>query len=160
MRRNSWESDLFKQRFWAKVDKTKSCWNWRGSTCGGYGTVRMNMRRVLAHRAAWKLTFGDIPNGMQVLHHCDHPSCVNPAHLFLGTQTDNLRDMSKKGRGRTGDQSCEHNGNARLQLNHVQEIQRTWSMLKYGEKGKLATSLGISHAHALRIAQGQSWNPY
>lgn len=57
----------------------------------------------LSHRVAWRLTNGAIPDGLQVLHECDTPACVNPAHLFLGTQADNLRDMHAKGRGQAGD---------------------------------------------------------
>jgi hypothetical protein len=53
-----------------------------------------------SHRAAWKLTHGPIPDGLQVLHRCDNPPCCNPAHLFLGTQQDNIADMHKKGRYR------------------------------------------------------------
>lgn len=67
----------------------------------GYGTIReagKNSRHLLAHRAAWQLAKGEIPAGMNVLHRCDNPSCVNVDHLFLGTQADNVSDMISKGR--------------------------------------------------------------
>lgn len=88
--------------FWAKVDKSGDCWTWNGRTDGkGYG--RIGYRRqpnVGAHRVSWAMTHGgDIP-AMWVLHRCDNPPCVNPAHLFLGDATDNNRDRHSKGRTR------------------------------------------------------------
>jgi hypothetical protein len=89
-------------RFWAKVDKSGgplACWNWKATiTKHGYGHFRMNGEMVTSNRAAWTLVFGQIPDGLSVLHHCDNPRCVNPAHLFLGTNLDNSRDMVSKGR--------------------------------------------------------------
>ena len=88
------------QRFWEKVLKTESCWIWVGCKQSGYGFI---FGVGGAHRAAWKLLRGEIPDGMEVLHNCpggDNPACVNPAHLWLGTHADNMRDMKEKGRGR------------------------------------------------------------
>jgi hypothetical protein len=88
-------------RFWAKVDCTKECWTWTASvfTQTGYGQFALTPRKpVNAHRMSWELSFGDIPSGMYVLHKCDNRSCVRPDHLFLGTQKDNMVDMSNKGR--------------------------------------------------------------
>jgi hypothetical protein len=94
-------------RFWKKVDQSggpDACWVWtagRGGTMG-YGSFQMgtyrNTHHVRAHRMAWELTNGPIPAGKYVCHRCDNPPCCNPAHLFLGTQGDNLRDMYAKGR--------------------------------------------------------------
>lgn len=90
-------------RFWSKVDRSggpDSCWLWRGNlTPLGYGRVGYAGRVVLAHRMAWELSVDDIPAGLWVLHRCDVPGCVNPAHLFLGTALDNARDRDVKGRG-------------------------------------------------------------
>jgi len=93
---------LMEERFWAKVDRTDDCWLWTACrTTHGYGQFRPERSRgAQAHRVAWELTNGPIPAGMLVLHRCDNPPCVNPAHLFLGTQSDNMRDMYAKGRGR------------------------------------------------------------
>jgi HNH endonuclease len=79
------------------------CQIWLGGVNSfGYGRLFLNNKRVLAHRAAWQLTYGEIPGNMCVLHRCDVGSCVNPNHLFLGTQADNVLDMDNKGRRRVG----------------------------------------------------------
>ena len=90
-------------RFWAMVNKTKRCWIWTGSKHPrGYGQLvigtRTNRRVVLAHRFAWELKHGPIPAGKNACHRCDNPQCVRPSHLFLGSQSDNMRDMYRKGR--------------------------------------------------------------
>lgn len=97
------DSDLF--RFWAKVEKRgpADCWLWTSAAIPfGHGQFtlgkRPNARPYYAHRISWTLAHGSIPAGLQVCHTCDTPKCVNPAHLFLGTQLDNLRDASRKGR--------------------------------------------------------------
>jgi hypothetical protein len=78
-----------------------SCWVWTGNTVsGGYGLFGLRGRQVLAHRFAYERAFGPIPDGQKVLHRCDNPPCCNPAHLFAGTQADNVRDMLAKGRQR------------------------------------------------------------
>jgi hypothetical protein len=74
------------------------CWLWDRSCHAGYATFRLKGRLIGAHRAAFEAFVGEIPDGMSVCHKCDTPRCINPAHLFLGTQADNLRDMFAKGR--------------------------------------------------------------
>ena len=81
------------------------CWIWIGSTYkNGYGKVwsRVDRRHVLAHRAAWEEAFGEIPPGRMILHQCDVRACVNPAHLHLGTQAENMADMATKKRSMKG----------------------------------------------------------
>lgn len=93
------------ERFWKKVQKTDWCWIWTASFfTNGYGQFRHGSRtdgtRKLdhAHRMAYRLEVGQIPEGMLVCHKCDNKKCVNPDHLFLGTSKDNTQDMIKKGR--------------------------------------------------------------
>lgn len=86
-------------RFWSHVDKSGDCWIWTAAKKRrDYGGFVLHGKGRYAHRVSWQITYGDIPDGMNVLHHCDNPSCVNPNHLFLGNQSDNARDMVSKGR--------------------------------------------------------------
>lgn len=88
------------EKFWARVARSDGCWLWTGGTGPrGYGVVRYQGAAFRAHRLAWILTHGPIPEGLFVCHHCDNPPCCNPAHLFLGTGADNMRDMANKRRG-------------------------------------------------------------
>lgn len=94
--------DRFSEKY--VVDASTGCWKWAGSTVnGGYGMINAGRGagNILAHRASYAIHVGEIPDGMLVLHRCDNPSCVNPKHLFLGDHNDNMKDMARKGRGKT-----------------------------------------------------------
>jgi hypothetical protein len=100
------------KRFWSHVDKNGPvpahrpelghCWIWTASTnVHGYGQIcprSMPGKMVGTSRFSWEIHYGPISDGLWVLHHCDTPACIRPEHLFLGTQTDNMRDMISKGR--------------------------------------------------------------
>lgn len=125
------------KRFWSKVHKTPTCWNWTGSTRNGYGTfwARIGSNHSRTHRLSWMIHRGPIPNGMQVLHHCDNKKCVRPSHLWLGTNADNVRDKMQKGRYQN--QKGEQNGNCILRAEDVLKIRmlhksgmRWWEIAK------------------------------
>ena len=102
----------FAEHFWKHVQKTETCWLWTMSlTSHGYGQTWTGERADKAHRIAYRFAYGEIPQGLHVCHHCDHPACVRPDHLFLGTPKDNAHDMVRKGRHRNrhwGKPACIH----------------------------------------------------
>jgi hypothetical protein len=97
------------ERFWPKVDSSagpSACWPWTASCkVKGYGQIGAGGRQrpLLAHRVAWEIANGPIGEGLVVCHSCDNPKCCNPAHLFVGTQAENLQDMTSKGRRCSGE---------------------------------------------------------
>jgi hypothetical protein len=80
------------------IKNENGCWGWNGNPVRKYPSVQYESKSMLAHRASWLIHHGEIPEGLFVCHHCDNPRCTNPKHLFLGTETDNVRDMYNKGR--------------------------------------------------------------
>lgn len=121
-------------KFWGHVDKEISdifyngtrCWEWMASRqYKGYGEVKWGMRKEKSHRVAWMLTYGEIPDNLWVLHHCDNPPCCNPLHLFLGTHQDNVDDREKK--GRNVPPIGEKNGNHKLTDKQVYEIRKLYA---------------------------------
>jgi len=88
--------------FWRKVKRGSpdECWLWQGGKRGQYGSARYNGRSLGAHQVSYILHYGPIPDGLDILHSCDNPLCVNPKHLRAGTHLENMRDMINKGRDR------------------------------------------------------------
>ncbi len=105
------------------------CWLWIGrSAYYGYGVMPLGRRgaKELAHRVSWRIHRGVIPKGLNVCHHCDVTACVNPEHLFIGTQSDNLSDMTKKGRRKSPGAPGERNCKAKLSIEDVSWIRSVY----------------------------------
>lgn len=155
-------NDQIAERFWSKVDKSGDCWIWTKGRVGfGYGAFYPSgHKQVQAHRFAWELTYGAIPVNLQVLHNCDNPPCCNPAHLFLGTQKDNMQDCNIKGRARAYYHTHPPQGelchNAKLSLEQVQEARL---MRSNGWKyPALAKHYGVTKATIRSAIIGRTWN--
>jgi len=145
------------ERFWTHVEKLEGCWNWKSSTSPfGHGMFKLSKDNlVFAHRYSWCLFNGEIPDGMQVLHKCDNPRCVNPDHLFLGTQATNVQDMVNKGRAKGGSFRGSNNPKAKLTEGQVEEIKDRYEQ---GEAARLLyEEYGISKAHFYRIVNNTAW---
>lgn len=150
-------------RFWGRVDKSGDCWLWTGGTSsGGYGAATWpNGQQTTAHRVSWEITYGPIPDGMQVLHRCDNPACVRPDHLFLGTQQDNMDDMIAKGRKPMGcavlhaPQNGESNNNAKLTEDVVRRIKQR--LAEGAHQCDVAREFGATKTNVWAIAHGKSW---
>ena len=149
------------RRFWPKVDKRgpDDCWNWTGAKWNfGHGafslvTTRNSEKQTGAHRVSYQLAFGPIPEGMLVCHSCDNPSCVNPRHLFVGSNLDNMRDMVAKGRGARGEELPQTKLCA-------EDIRRILDIFRVGPNpgnSKLAAYFGVTQATISRIKLGKSW---
>ncbi len=139
-----WKSGTDQEVFDHYTQDRHDCWEWQGPRSvverGGYGV----MKGRKAHRVSWELHHGPIPEGMHVCHHCDNPPCVNPDHLFLGTDKDNAEDKVSKGRQRN-----------RIVVSDeaVAEIRR---LRAAGERQKdLAEKFGISRAYVSRLVNGR-----
>lgn len=160
-----------RERFWAKVNKEGpvvrpdlgNCWLWVGGRYpSGYGSFGTGGRGKSgrAHRVAWSLTYGEIPDGIHVLHKCDTPACVRPAHLFLGDHRANMADMANKGRRASGEvmsltkRGAKHPA-AKLAPLDVQSIRRRYAE---GESSSaIGLSYGVSRQTVADIAAGRTW---
>lgn len=145
-----------KDRFWEKVSTghPDECWPWAALTRQhGYGVLRAGGaadggKMIYAHRAAWLLVNGAIPDGMQVCHKCDNRKCVNPGHLFLGTIQENMADKVSKNRHLFGEKSPQ----ARLTERDVREIRVSADTL-----ADCANKFGVSFQHISDIRHGKRW---
>lgn len=150
------------ERFWSKVDVRgpDECWEWKASrNSRGYGTFGVGgYDTILAHRCSWQLHHGTIPDGLLVCHRCDNPPCVNPAHLFLGTQVDNMRDCASKGRNGQQRDPClgERNGFSKLTERDVTVIRalHLWSGFSLSEIG---AEYGVTKHAVHRIVKNKNW---
>lgn len=146
------------ERFWAKVDKSggpDACWNWKASVNpDGYGNF-MWKNEQRAHRVAWILTNGPISDGLSVLHEptrCNNRTCCNPAHLYLGTQFQNVHDMIK-----IGTKACiagENHANSLLNTESIIEIRKSYNKVPVGY---LVSQFKVTVGTIRDVAKGRSW---
>lgn len=150
--------EAVQQRFWTYVEKTNGCWLWKGGTHpGGYGVFNLPKtemtaaRKERAHRLAWVWAYGLIPPDKYVCHRCDVPACVRPAHLFLGAQSENVRDAIDKGRMWEG---ADH-PLAKLTPEAVRDIRRRAAdgEINY----RIARAHGVNSGTVWHVLNGLSW---
>lgn len=157
------------ERLAANSERRGECIVWTGNCRpNGYGRVTISRRKSLsAHRLAYTLSVGEIPEGMHVCHRCDNRPCINPAHLFLGTALDNMRDKVAKGRQARGEGHGFHttpearprgegHGLAKLTAEQVAEIRRRYIPRKVTMRA-LAAEYGISSSNVCFIVHGATW---
>jgi hypothetical protein len=137
------------------------CWEWKSSLDSrGYGRVWFDGKVQKAHRVVYELVNGPIPegegyHGTCVCHKCDNRKCVNPDHLFLGSNADNVRDMKSKGRGVTPKLKGEAHGCAKLTADQVREIRRLRA--EGLTQQAIADRFGIGQPLVSRIVNGKCW---
>jgi hypothetical protein len=135
------------ERFWEKVEKKENgCWEWTAYKMRlGYGMFTFDKIFQLAHRIAWKITNGPIPEGLDVLHRCDNPPCCNPDHLFLGTHKDNMQDCVSKGRIYR-----------KLDVEDILQIRKRYAVEKITQR-QLGEEYGVCQVHIGDIIRRKKW---
>lgn len=152
-------------RFWNKVVKGPSCWEWTAAkNKAGYGIFQIGTNRkqktILAHRFSMELIHGSTPIGMAVCHHCDNPACVRPEHLFIGSMKDNMRDSANKGRHPKNKTRYLPEGKRHHFYKRGMKITREEALRIRSESG---TQISIAHKHGVSpslvslIKSGHIW---
>ena len=150
------------QRFWNKVNQEgpihpvlgTRCWIWTaGHFVSGYGAFNVAKTPIYAHRLCWTLTRDAIPSGLEVLHHCDNPPCVNPDHLFLGTHADNMADMASKERKQWG----EAHYKAKFTETTVKEVRKLYAQGGITQRA-IAARYGVCQQAISRIIVRKTWD--
>lgn len=133
------------------VEKTETCWLWRGCTTDGYGRYTYKGRAERAHRVSYDMHKGPVSRGLVIMHTCDIRRCVNPDHLEAGTLAENNRDRALKGRSAVGERS----GRAKLRNADVERIREA---MLFGATGTdLAAAFGVAHSRIYAIRNGHDW---
>ena len=151
-------ADIPTHVFWKHVIVRDGCWGWKAFR-DRKGYARMNVRTaewhrsISAHRVSWVIHNGDIPAEMNVLHHCDNPECSNPAHLYLGTHEQNMRDMKERGRAKGAGKPGEGCGHAKLTTESVLRIRAASDQ----SRADLARAYGVSKGTIALIQRRKTW---
>jgi len=144
-----------RERFWKNVNvKTPiECWPWTNYTNPeGYGQIGDNCKTRRAHRVSYELYFGHLSDDLYVCHHCDNPSCVNPFHLYQGTEQQNTRDMVERDRQARG----QDFSNTKLSDKEVLQIRREYKNTDLNQYD-LAEKFGVNRSQIQRIVVGKHW---
>lgn len=145
------------ERFWSYVEKTDSCWIWKGRFVRkGYGSLFFKGKETRAHRASWMIHYGDIPEGLHVCHTCDNPECTNPNHLWLGTNYENRQDSVKKGRARGGSLKGSASPNSKLTEEKVLAIRKLYASKEYKQR-ELAVLFNVDPTTISDIIRRKIW---
>lgn len=136
------------------VDDKTGCIEWGKSANTGYGECQYNGKVVRTHRISYELNYGPIPTGLLVCHHCDNKLCINPKHLFVGTQKDNMADMVKK--NRQNHARGEAVRSSTLTTDQVLSIRKNYSG-KYGEARLLMKKYDVSRSSIYSVTSGRTW---
>ena len=132
------------------------CWEWKGGkNQRGYGQVREGGKFYRAHRVSYAYHFGEIAQGLLVCHKCDNPPCINPEHLFLGTNADNMSDCARKGRAAGLKNKGSKNGRAVLSDKDVVEILSSTESQRV-----LASKYGVSKSAIAMLKTGKTWRSF
>ncbi|HBD93398.1 MAG TPA: HNH endonuclease [Spirochaetia bacterium] len=146
--------ERIREHFQYEINKNTGCWEWTKSTSKGYGHLGIRGKFYQAHRLMWIITNGEIKDGLFVCHKCDNRLCINPDHLFLGTNLDNINDAIEKGKWQHQPKG-EKNGNAKLTKNQVLNIKH---LVSNGIPTKtISEKFNISQRHVQYIAKNKTW---
>lgn len=147
------------ERLQNKTQQQGDCLVWTGTkNRHGYGYISDKSKMRIVHRVAYELAYGKIPDGFDILHSCDNPSCVNPDHLRAGTHTDNMREMFAKGRNRTF--SGEQSSQAKLTVNDIHAIRQRYDEDKANGRNSLkriAADYGVHFSLISLIVRREIW---
>jgi hypothetical protein len=150
------------ERFWQYVDKRSKheCWNWTGTSSGNgigrYGQINLGGSMFGAHRVSYHIHYNTDPGNLMVCHTCDNPLCVNPHHLFLGTNADNQRDSVAK--GRNADRTGEKSNLAVLTWEKVREIRQLLETTDLPQTA-IAARFGVNQSTVSRVKKSKTWHP-